>query len=86
MAMHRVNGRLAQPALATQLRFHRCPVFGHGLGERLRQIKITADTALVGAIDTKDRLGCVQVRSELDLAIPGHALWIKVSQINGERF
>ena len=84
--MDRVDGGLALPALAGHFGGDGGAVLRHGFGEFLGQIKIAADTAVVGTINAQDGVGILEIGREFNLAVLGGTLWAVVSEINHQRF
>ena len=84
--MDRVDGGLALPALAGHFGGDGGAVFRHGFGEFLGQIKIAADTAVVGTINAEHRLGVSEIRREFDLAVLGETCGVVVPEVYCQRF
>ena len=79
--MNSVDGGLAEPTLAAHLAADSGFTRGHGLGERLAQIKIAADAFVVKTIEAEHGLGVIGVDRVLDLAVPGDTFRAKVCQL-----
>ena len=81
-----VDGGLALPALTAHFGADRGAVLLNRFGDRLRQIKIAANTAGIGTVHTEDRLGPVEIRRVFDLAVLGNAFGIVIAEVHDQRF
>ena len=80
--MNSVDGGLAEPTLAAHLACHSGLMRGHGLGERLTQVKIAADAFVVRTIEAEHGLGVIRVDRVFDLAVRGGTFRAKVGEFH----
>ena len=81
-----VDGGLAEPTPAAHFAGGSGSTRGHGLGERLTQIKIARDTFVVNTIEAEHGLGVIRVSRAFELAVLADAFQAKVGQLDRQRF
>ena len=84
--MDLVDGGLAEPTLAAHFTGGSGLTRGHGLAERLTQIKIAGDTFGVNTIDAEHGPGVIGVNRAFELAVLADAFRAKVGQLYRQRF
>ena len=86
VTMDLVDGGLAEPTTAAHFTAGSGLTRGHGLGERLTQIKIAADTFVVKTVEAEHGLRVIGVSRAFDITVPADAFRAKVGQFHRQRF
>lgn len=84
--MDLVDGGPAEPTPAAHFAGSSGSTRGHGLGERLTQIKIAGDTFGVNTIDAEHGLRVIGVSRAFELPVLADAFRAKVGQFYRQRF
>lgn len=76
---------LVEPTLAAHFARHSGATLGDGLGERLAQIEIAADTVVVVTIEPDHGLVVVGVERAFDFAVFRHTIGLEIGKLRRQR-